>query len=212
MKVDLYDANGTKKGDIELNTAIFGTKVNTDLLHRAVILRQANGRAPIAHTKTRSDVALVKSKAFRQKGTGRARRGARSTNILRGGGIAHGPRNIRNFTVSMPKKERRMALFSSLTSKAKSQDIFALESFEAETPKTKDFTQLIKKLPEAKNYLFVLSEKMPVLEKSAANIPSVNTILASYLNPYDILKADKICFLKNSFEALEHTFLSSSTS
>lgn len=207
MKIDLYSSQGEKKGTVDLNAALFGAKINEDLMHRAVVLRQANARQPIAHVKDRSEVSATTKKAFRQKGTGRARRGALSTNLLRGGGVTHGPRNTRNFSKAMPKSERRAALFSSLSSKTKAKDIFALEKFDQKAPKTKAFAELLAKLPEAKRYLFVLAEKNPTLEKSAANIPNVKTILASYVNPYDVLHAEKICFLQDALEKVEKTFL-----
>lgn len=207
MKVDLYDSAGNKKGDISLNDLIFGVKPNNDLMHRAVVMRQANARNPIAHTKTRAEVAKSTAKAFRQKGTGRARRGALSTNLVRGGGVTHGPRNTRNFSKNMPRRERRAALFSSLSTKAKEKNIFSLESFDAQGPKTKVFSELLTKLPKAKKYLFVLPEKNIVLEKSAANIPHVTTLLASYLNPHDVLNAEKICILQSAFDTIEQTFL-----
>lgn len=207
MKADLYDSTGSKKGSVDLNATIFGAKINEDLMHRAVVMRQANARNPIAHTLTRGEVNMTTAKAFRQKGTGRARRGAKSTSLLRGGGVTHGPRNTANFSKDMPKKERRLALFSSLSAKTKASDIFALESFESKEPKTKVFVDLLKKLPAAKKYLFVIPTKNDVLEKSASNIPNVKTILANYLNPYDVLNAEKICFVSESLKTLEDTFL-----
>lgn len=207
MKANLYTANGEQKGDVALNATIFEAKVNPDLMHRAVVMRMANARNPIAHTLTRGEVSYSTRKMFRQKGTGNARRGARSTNLLRGGGVTHGPRNTRNFSKMMPKKERRAALFSSLSARAKDENVIALESFSAKAPKTKDFMALITKLPEAKKYLFVLPEKNEVFEKSCRNIPGVKTILANYLNPYDVLLADKVCFLTAALSKVEETFL-----
>ena len=207
MKADLYTANGEKKGSVALNATIFKAKINPDLMHRAVVLRLANARNPIAHTLTRGEVSYSTRKMFRQKGTGNARRGARSTNILRGGGVTHGPRNTRNFSKMMPKKERRAALFSSLSVRAKDGNVLALEGFEAKTPKTKDFVTLFSKLPEGKKYLFVVPEKNEVFQKSCRNIPGIKVILASYINPYDVLLADKICFIKDAFPKIEETFL-----
>jgi len=208
MKIELFAGNGSKKGNLDLPEAMFNAKVNRDLMHRAVVLRQANARTPIAHTLTRAEVAMTTKKAFKQKGTGRARRGALSSGLLRGGGVIHGPRNTRNFSVSMPKKERRLALFSSLTIKATANEIFALEGFNENEPKTKKFVTLLSQLPTAKKYLFVLAERNPILEKSIANVPNVEAILASYINVYDVLKAEKICFLQESIPVLEKTFLS----
>jgi large subunit ribosomal protein L4 len=208
MKIDLYDATGVKKGDISLNKEIFEAKINPDLMHRAVVMRLANARLNIAHTLTRGEVSATTKKAFRQKGTGRARRGALSTNIVRGGGVTHGPRNDRNFTKMMPKKERRAALFSSLSAQTKDNNIFALEGFAEKVPKTKKFAELLSKFPESKNYLFVLAERNEVFEKSAANLPNVKVIFAPYLNPYDVLHAHKICFVADGIKKLESTFLS----
>jgi large subunit ribosomal protein L4 len=208
MKIDLYDVTGAKKGDISLNKDIFEAKINPDLMHRAVVMRLANRRLNIAHTLTRGEVAATTKKAFRQKGTGNARRGALTTSLLRGGGVAHGPRNNRNFTKMMPKKERRAALFSSLSAQAKDKNVFALEGFAEKAPKTKKFAELLAKLPESKNYLFVLAGRNEIFEKSAANMPNVKVIFASYLNPYDVLHAHKVCFVADGIQKLEETFLS----
>ncbi len=207
MKIALYDATGKKSGDIALNKVLFEAKINKDLMHRAVVMRLANRRKPIAHVQTRGEVKMTAKKAFRQKGTGNARRGALSTTLLRGGAASHGPRNTRNFSKAMPKKERRAALFSALSVQAKDKNIFALENFAEKTPKTKKFAELLEKLPEAKKYLFVLPEKNEVFEKSAKNIPNVKVILANYTNPYDLLWADKVCFLKEALAKLENVFI-----
>ncbi len=207
MKVDIYNANGEKKSSVELNKDMFEAKINPDLMHRAIVMRNANARNPIAHTLTRGEVAYSTKKMFRQKGTGNARRGARSTNILRGGGVTHGPRNDRNFSKSMPKKERRAALFSALSTQAKGKNIFGLEALKYEAPRTKDFASLLGKLPEGKKYLFVIPGKDEVFEKSARNIPGVNVLLAQYLNPSDVLVADKICFVDTALAKTQETFL-----
>lgn len=209
MNIDIYTSTGEKKGTQALNESMFSVNVNEGLMHRAVVMRQANARNPIAHTKTRAEVSMTTKKAFKQKGTGRARRGALSTGLLRGGGITHGPRSVQNFTINMPKKERRLALFSSLTVKAGESNIFGLESFVEKIPKTKAFVSLLEKLPKAKKYLFVLDGKDPVFEKSVSNIPNISVISAQYLNPTDILKAEKVCFVANALQAAENIFLSS---
>jgi len=209
MKIDIYDATGKVASSTELNKALFSASINEDLMHRAVLLRLANARNPIAHTKTRGEVKMTTKKAFKQKGTGRARRGALSTSLLRGGGVAHGPRNNANYSKAMPKKERRAALFSSLSAQAQAKVIFGLESFAAKVPTTKGFSDLLVKLPEGKKYLFVLPKRNELLEKSCRNIPGIKTILASYLNPYDVLHADQICFVSDSLTTVESTFLAS---
>jgi large subunit ribosomal protein L4 len=207
MKAVLFDATGVKKGEVELNDNIFEAKINQDLMHRAVVMRLANARKPIAHTMTRGEVSASTRKMFRQKGTGRARRGARSTSLLRGGGVTHGPRNTSSFSKGMPKKERRQALFSALSAKAQGGDVFILEKFEGTVPSTKSFVSLLSKLPNGKKYLFVISEKSFVFECSVSNVPNVKVLLAPYANPYDVLDADKVCFLQDSLPSLEATFL-----
>ncbi len=207
MKFDLYAADGSKKGTVDGSSDLFERKINPDLMHRAVVMRLANRRNPIAHTLTRGDVNATTAKAFRQKGTGNARRGAKSTNLLRGGGVTHGPRNDRNFTKAMPKKERRAALFSSLSVRAQDKNVFALESFDAKVPKTAEFAKLLAKLPEAKKVLFVLPASNEIFEQSAANIPNVQVINANFLNPYDVLNSEKICFVGDSIQKNSETFI-----
>ena len=207
MKIVLYDAVGKKSGDITLNKDLFEAKINQDLMHRAVVMRLANRRNPIAHVQTRGEAEMTTKKAFRQKGTGNARRGALSTTLLRGGAASHGPRNDRNFSKDMPKKERRAALFSALSLVAKEDRVFALESFSEKAPKTAKFVELLRKLPEGKQYLFVLSEKDEVFQKSVNNLPNVRVVLVNYVNPYDLLWANKICFMKESLGKLEDTFI-----
>lgn len=209
MKIDLYNATGTKSGSIDLSKDLFEAKINPELMHRAVVMRLANARNAIAHVKTRSEVSATTKKMFRQKGTGNARRGSRVVTLLRGGGAVGGPRSDANFSKKMPKKERRAALFSSLTSQANDKNIFALEGLNTKIPKTKTFVDLLGKLPEAKKYLFVLSGRDEVLEKSMRNVPGIKTIFAQYLNPLDVLHAEKICFVGDALHQTENTFLSS---
>ena len=207
MKIDLYAADGKKKGNVEVSELMFDAKVNEDLMHRAVVMRLANKRNPIAQTKTRGDVAYSTRKVQRQKGTGNARRGSRSTNLLRGGGVTHGPTNQANFTKMMPKKERKAALYSALTSKAKASEVFALETPKLETPSTKSMAQLLTKLPVDKKILFVVTAETEMFIKSVRNLPQVKTVRANYINPYDLLIADKVCFLDSSLPVIESTFL-----
>jgi len=208
MKIDLYAADGKKKGDVNVSDEMFDANVNEDLMHRAVVLRLANKRNPIAHTKTRGEVSYSTRKIQKQKGTGNARRGSRSTNLLRGGGVTHGPTNQATFAKMMPKKERRAALFSALTSKAKSSEIFALELPKMEVPSTKKIAELLTKLPVDKKILFVVTPETEMFIKSVRNLPQVKTVRANYLNPYDLLIADKVCFLDSSLPVIESTFLS----
>lgn len=207
MKIDLYAADGKKKGSVEVSKQLFAAKINQDLMHRAVIMRLANARRAIAHTKTRGEVACSTKKMFRQKGTGNARRGAASTNILRGGGVTHGPRNTANFSKMMPKKERRAALFSALSAKAEAKAVFASQAPKLDVPSTKSMADLLTKLPQGKKLLFVVEAGADTFVKSVNNLPNVNFVRADYLNPYDLLMADQVCFLESSLPVVESTFL-----
>jgi len=119
MKVDLYTQDGKKNGTLDLPKEIFEVPFNMDLIHHALVRQTANERINLAHTKLREDVSGGGRKPYKQKGTGNARQGSVRSAQWRGGAIIFGPRNNRNFTKMMPKKQRRLALFSALSEKAR---------------------------------------------------------------------------------------------
>ena len=207
MKIDLYAQSGDKKGTVDVSDAMFKVKVNDELIRLSVIRQLASKRRATAHVKTRAEARGGGKKPWRQKGTGRARFGSSRNPIWRGGGVAFGPRNVRNFVLEMPKKARRLALFSCLSQKASDSKVFALDSYKADSPKTKDFTAMVKKLPSGRSLLIVLEKKDDVMEKSASNLPNVKTILVDYLNPHDLLSHDNIMFMEPSLKRAEEIFL-----
>ena len=210
MNIDVYTSTGTKKGTATLPKALFEAPINEGLMHQAVVRQQSNRRTPVAHVKSRGEVQGSTHKLFRQKGTGRARRGSVRAPLLRGGGKAFGPRNTVNFIKNMPKKMRRNALFSSLSLQAKNESIIGLESF-TEEPKTKKGQELLKKLPVelGRKILFVTPEKNESLTRSVRNIPNVKVVNAAYLNPEDVLAAKNIVFLVDAIKKVEEVFTSS---
>ena len=207
MKIDLYSQSGDKKGTVDVSDAMFKVVVNDELIRLAVIRQLANGRQASAHVKTRADVRGGGKKPWRQKGTGRARFGSSRNPVWRGGGVAFGPRNVRNFSLEMPKKARRLALFSCLSQKASDSKIFALDAYQVDRPKTKDFAAMVAKLPEGRSLLVVLEAKNELIEKAAGNIPNVKTILVDYLNPHDLLTHDQVMFMEPSLKKAEELFL-----
>ncbi|MBU1682902.1 50S ribosomal protein L4, partial [Patescibacteria group bacterium] len=207
MKIDLYTQAGEKKGTVDVSDSMFKAPVHEELVRLALIRQMANARQPIAHTKTRGEVRGGGRKPWRQKGTGRARFGSTRNPIWRGGGVAFGPRNDRNYSKNMTKKARRGALFSVLSQKAGDNEIFALNKFEVKTPKTKDFTAMMSKLPVERSLLVVAGEKDVNLEKAAGNLPNVKVILVNYLNPHDLLKYEKVMFLESALKKAEELFL-----
>ncbi len=208
MKIDLYTQAGAKDGSLTLPSEIFEQKFNKDLIHQALIRQLANRRVAIAHTKTRGEVRGGGRKPFRQKGTGNARQGTIRAPHMRGGGVVFGPRNDRNFSKDMPKKQRRAALFSALSLKASEGRIMGLKGYEAEAPKTKDLKQLLDKLKIERNVLIVSGSKNKELALSASNLPNAKFILAGYVNIHDLQKYRKVILLEDSVEKLKELFLS----
>src|SRR5690606_19282374 len=209
MKFDLYLQTGEKKGSVDANEAIFGIKPNRLLLTQAFNRQRDNARQGNAHTKTRGEVNYSTKKIYRQKGTGNARHGAKSANLFRKGGVTFGPRSNRNWETMMPKKQRRIALFSALSIKAKNNAIFCIDKYEGEM-KTKAVAKMLENLPpmkDKKNILIVIAEKNPIVEKSASNLTNTKTITAPYLNIADCLKYDTMMFVGDALKKTEEVFL-----
>lgn len=200
MKAPLFDKNGKQKGTVDLEASHFGVAPNTGLIHRLLILQQANGRIAIAHTKTRGEVRGSTKKLFRQKGTGNARVGDRRSPIRRGGGVTFGPRNNRNFSVDMNRQERRLALLSLLSQKASTESVKVVENFEG-AKKTKDVVTLMNAMA-TKKPLFAITreEKNEIL--GAYNILDSRVVNVEYLNPHDLLKYQDVVFSEASLKHL----------
>lgn len=210
-KIALYNQQGEKKGDINVSDNIFGAKFNKDLIHQALVRQLSNARSGTnAHTKTKGEVRGGGRKPFRQKGTGNARQGSIRNPHYIGGGVAFGPRNEKNYQKDMPKKQRRLALFSALSAKLSDNQMFALEEYKAEAVKTKNFLEMLHKLPIDDDVLIVLAEKNEIISKSSRNIPFVKTIIVNYLNIADLQKYKHVIFLKDSLEKIEKTFIAES--
>ena len=205
MKAPVYTQDGKQSGEIELPAQLFEAKINAALVHLALVRQHANARLSSAHTLRRGEVVRSTAKIMRQKGSGKARKGDRGSPILRGGGVAWGPRNTKNYKREMPKKQRRAALTSLLSEKAKRSKIIALESFVLDQPKTKEFKKLLDALPEGKS-LLVVHNKNESLIKSARNLKFVKPLLVNLLNPHDLTKFDRILFEKAALEEVEKIF------
>lgn len=212
MTIDLYSADGKKNGSLELPAALFEATINKGLMHLALMRQQSNRRMPIAHVKHRGEIVGTTKKAYAQKHTGRARRGALRSPTMRGGGKSFGPRNEANFRKEMPKKMRRAALFSCLSLRAKEGAIIGLENY-PEDSSTKNFVALLKKLPVdiGRRIIVVTAGRHTKLELAARNVPSLKTVFAQYLNPEDILLARTIIFLSEAVSLAEQTFVTADT-
>ncbi len=202
--VDIYDKTWKIVSNLKLNDEIFSDdKINQNLIHEYYLLQTSNARNPIAHTKTRWEVAGSGKKLYRQKGTGNARVWDRRSPIRVGGGVAFWPRNERNYTKSMNKKSRQLALSGILTLKAQNKNIIWLKDFDMKEPKTKEALDVLTKIGLNKEKtLFVLNEKNINLIKSFRNLNNVKYLLADYLNPKDLLEHDKILFLESALNKI----------
>lgn len=208
-KITLYNQQGEKTGDVQVSDAIFDAKFNQDLIHQALVRQQANARvSEITYTKTKGEVRGGGKKPFPQKGTGRARQGSIRNPHWKGGGVAFGPKNDRNYTQMMPKKQRRLAMFSALSSKLKDGKIIAVDKYEAKEVKTKNFMAMLHKLPIEKDVLILIPEKDATIQKSSANLPFVKTMLVNYLNIRDLQRFDQILFFEKALKKMEELFLS----
>lgn len=199
MEAILYNQEGLESGKVKLSTEVFGKEVLQGLIHRLLVLQQANARVSGAHTKTRSDRNGSTRKLYKQKGTGQARAGDSRSPTRIGGGVAFGPRNNRNWTLMMNKKERRLAIVSLLSSKAGSKKIAVIESFNEEAAKTKTMQGIVTNMGVKSAVFAVLPEDKNAFQ-GGRNIPNAKFIGASYLNPKDLLKFDTLVFTKASLE------------
>ena len=202
-KVALYNMSGLQTGEIELNEWIFGCEVNSAVLHQAVVMQLNNQRQGNAATKTRAMVRGGGRKPWKQKGTGRARAGTIRSPLWVGGGVVFGP-HPRKYTISMPRKVRRLALRSALTSKVNAGELVVLEDLSFAEIRTKNVVQFLNnfKADDSKS-LIITAEANDSVEKSARNIPGVKTILSGGLNVFDILHHNRVFVTKEAVAKIE---------
>jgi large subunit ribosomal protein L4 len=203
MVVPMYNTRGEKVGEVELRSDIFDVPVNVPLMHQALVRQLANARLGTHKTQSRGEVNRTKAKWYRQKGTGRARHGSRNANLFVGGGIAHGPKPHK-YTKKMPRKMRRAALRSALSTKAMEDQIVVLDALEMEMPKTKEMVAVLESLRLDRRVLILLPERNEPLEKSARNLPQVKTLRASYLNVRDLLGYDHVLMPLGALQVIEN--------
>ena len=202
-KVDVYTLSGTKSGQMELPKEIFAAKINEPLMAQAVRVYLSNQRKALAKTKRRGEIALTTAKWFRQKGTGRARHGARSAPIFVGGGVAHGPNGEQNYHLKLPKKMKKQALFSALSSKFKNNEVMVIKDLVKIEPKTKKMKTVLEKLVKDDKATLVLSEKLENVFRAARNLKGLNLRQTNQLNVYEILNGGHLLFMKEAIEKLK---------
>jgi len=206
-KVDLYTLSGTKSGQMEIPKEIFAAKINEPLMAQAVRVYLSNQRKAQAKVKSRGEIVLTTAKWFRQKGTGRARHGARSAPIFVGGGVAHGPTGEQNYQLKMPKKMKKQALFSALTSKFKTNEVLVIKDLAKIEPKTKKMETILEKLAKDNKATIILSEKLENVARAARNLKGLNLSQANQLNPYEVLNGGQLIFMKEAVEKLKEKWI-----
>ena len=207
MELSVLKIDGTATGrNIKLDETIYGIEPNDTVIYEAVRAYMANQRQGTAKVKGRSEVRGGGKKAFRQKGTGGARRGTLRSPLLKGGGTVHGPQP-RDYNVYMNKKQKQLARKSALAYKANDNAIIVIEDFNFETPKTKSFNALLSALNvDGKKVLLLTNGTQLNVYKSGRNLPKVAILEANKPSTYEILHADVLLIQEGAVSAIEKNF------
>ena len=204
-KIDIKDLTGAVKGSIELSDEIFGIEPNEVAMSTVVRNQLANRRQGTQKTKTRSEVSGGGKRPYRQKGTGRARHGSERSAQYVGGGIIFGP-SPRSYSYTVPKKIKRLALKSALSSKVADQKLIVIENMDLDEVKTSAVAKALKAIGAGDSSLIVLEGVNRNAELSARNIKDVKTALVNTINVMDILKYDSFVATKAAVEKIEEVY------
>ncbi len=205
-KVALYDISGTQVGQIDLVDSIFGIKPNESVLHDAVVMQQASLRQGTHKVKGRSEVRGGGRKPWRQKGTGRARQGSIRSPQWVGGGTVFGP-TPRSYAYKLPKKVRRLAVKSALSSKVLENEIIVLNELVLDAPKTKEMANILNKFKIDSKVLIVDKDYNDAVALSSRNIQGVKFVTAEGINVLDILYHDKLILTKEAVAKIEEVLV-----
>lgn len=201
LSVPMYSLDGKESGTLGLPKEIFGQKVNKKLLAQALRVYSNNQKAHHSNTKTRSEVQKSTHKIYRQKGTGGARHGSKRAPIFVGGGIALGPK-FRKVVLDLPKKMKKAALISALSSKLEGKGVLGVTGLDKATGKTSQMSNFISKI-ERKNILLVVDGKQELAERALQNLPNTQVARANQLSILDIIKSRTLVITKEAVERLE---------
>lgn len=204
-EVKVLNMAGTDVGTIELNEKVFGIEPNQNAVHAVVKNYLANRRQGTQSAKTRGDVRGGGRKPFRQKGTGRHRQGSTTDPSQIGGGVVFAPKP-RSYRYTLPKKLRRLAMLSALSSKVKENEIIVLDQLTMSEPKTKEMIKVLGNVNAGRKALIVMAEKDENVIRSAANIPGVRTALVSTMNVYEIINHTNFIVTKEAVKKIEEVY------
>ncbi|RYL89899.1 50S ribosomal protein L4 [Sporolactobacillus sp. THM7-4] len=201
-KLTVFDQKGAAVGDVELADAVFGIKPNEHVLYQAIVMQQASRRQGTHAVKNRSAVRGGGRKPWRQKGTGRARQGSIRAPQWVGGGTVFGP-TPRSYSFKLPKKVRRLAIKSALSSKVLDKDLIVLDKLAIEAPKTREFVSVLNHLSVPNKALVVTNDFDETVVLSSRNIPGVTVLTVPEVNVLDVVAHDKLIVTREAAEKLE---------
>jgi len=201
-KVTVFNVSGAQVGELELADSVFGIEPNVHVMHSAVLLQQAAERQGTHKTKGRSEVRGGGRKPWKQKGTGRARQGSIRSPQWVGGGVVFGP-TPRSYGFKLPKKVRRLAIKSALSSKVVAENVIVLDQLAFAAPKTKEFANILNNLKVERKALVVTANYEDNVALSARNIPGVKFVAADGINVRDVLVYDKLIITKEAVEKVQ---------
>ena len=202
LQIDVHDLKGEVVGTTDLDETVWGIEPHIAVMHQALVRQQANARLGTHDTKTRGEVRGGGRKPWRQKGTGRARQGSTRAPQWKGGGVVFGP-HPRSYEQAMPKQMRRLAIRSALSAKIRDERVTVIRAFSEVEPRTKAFKAALENLPESRSVLVVLPEHIESVERGAANLEQVKTILAANLNVRDVLKYERLIVAEEAIAVIE---------
>lgn len=206
MNISVYKSDGSDSGKkIELSDSIFNVEVNEQVMYEAVRQYLAHQRQGTHKTKGRSEVNRTTKKAFKQKGTGGARRGSYKSPIVKGGGTIFGPQP-RAYSIAINRKMKQLARLSALTLKAKAEEILVVEDLSMDTPSTKSFNSVLSALKVSGKKVLLLTDSIDKnVYLSARNLPKTSVKKVSDMNTYEIMNADLLIFSSSALESLQNS-------
>jgi large subunit ribosomal protein L4 len=204
-KVAVYNVSGSQVGEVELADSVFGIEPHSHVLNEAVLMQRASLRLGTHKVKGRSEVRGGGRKPWKQKGTGRARQGSIRAPQWKGGGVVFGP-TPRSYSYKLPKKVRRLAIKSALSSKVIGNEIIVLDQLQLSQPKTKDFAAILSNLKVDRKALVVTAGYEENVALSARNIPGVKFVVAEGINVLDVMVYDKLIITKDAVQKVEEVF------
>ncbi|ERJ83092.1 50S ribosomal protein L4 [Peptostreptococcaceae bacterium oral taxon 113 str. W5053] len=204
-KVNVLNMSGAVVEELELNDNVFGIEINEHVVYETVKNQLANKRQGTQSTKTRAEVRGGGKKPYRQKGTGRARQGSRRSPQFTGGGVVFAPKP-RDYSYTLPKKVKRLAMKSVLSGKVVDSELIVLDQLTMEDYSTKKAVEILSNIKAEKKALIIVNDNNDKVKKSFANIPFVATLPVGEINVYDILKYDSLVLTKDVVKRIEEVY------